>query len=261
MSPTTFDLKGTPQQNEIIRNALARTQFPFHLLLPKLKADTGRDLIPAEWEDLSRYAAALEAQKSKGGHAHIHEDGDTGHPIEMRERVLGLAWYSGKVTVDESLVNNPELAKEVFLSEGAHMIDFFYMTDAHREALFNALHGGEEAPAEHGHGWFDVGGYRSWAGEAFMGLFVRAFSDVQMTIPFDHPPTPYAIGRAREILLPEPEIKPNPDMAPYFATRSGKVFHDKHGRIPREATFTSYAEAEASGRRPCKTCKPQPEHG
>jgi hypothetical protein len=256
MSEHVFQLLGTAQQNAIIQDTLDRCTFPFVKLQPGLMASAGRDYIPVDWQDLSRYAAALEAQKAKNGHGHIHEEGDTADPVEFRERVLGLAWYSGRVTLEATLVSDPVLAAEVFLSEGAHMVDFFFMTDEHRRAIFNAFHGSEADAPEHGHGWFDVGGYRSWAGEAFMGAFVKAYSDFPVTIPFDHPPTDYAVQRIRQILTPElfpvPE-KPSNDV---YGTRRGKVFHDSHKGVPVEVEWPTAEAAVADGRRPCKTCKP-----
>jgi len=129
---TTFELAGTPAQNAVAQAALARCTFPFDVL--------SVDRIPVEWADLSRYAATVAEGKASGGHAHVHENGDTGHPVEARERVLGLAWYSGRVTLDTSLETDPTLAGEVLLSEGAHMLDFFWMTDRRRMVIYNALH-------------------------------------------------------------------------------------------------------------------------
>jgi hypothetical protein len=247
-----FELQGTPVQNAIVEDALRRCSFPFELLAPKLKADTGRNQIPVEWADLSRYAAQIATAKESGGHAHIHEGDDTGHPIEARERVLGLAWYSGKVSIEQALVSQPELAKEVFLSEGAHMVDFFLMSDEQRRLIFNALHGSEADVADHGNDWFDKGPYSSWAGEAFMGLFVKAFSDVQMTMPFEHPVTDYTIERAREVLLPAPDVP----TSPVYGSKRGRTYHDEHKGIARDIEWESAAEAEAAGRRACRVCRP-----
>lgn len=243
-----WDLRGTENQNRIIQEALDRTTFPFDVLLPGLQASVGRSYIPVEWEDLSRYNRVADAE----GHEHVHINGDTGHPIfreiEGRQRVLGLAWYSGKVSMDTSLEFDDELAFEVFLSEGAHMIDFFWMTQEHREAIWNALHVDaedsdhvtEEGEVGHGHSWFDVGGYYSWVGEAWMGLFVRAYSNVLVTIDFDHPPTDAAVREARLALTP------------YFQTRSGMV-HDRHRRM----VPVRYLSRIPDGYPRCGVCKPR----
>lgn len=219
MVPDILDLQGTERQKDVIRGALARSNFPWQILEPGLRARAGRSRIPVDWMDLSRWNAS-HAEAEGLPHAH----GDEAHTIERevggRQRVLGLAWYSGRVTLDISLVNNPELAGEVFMSEGAHMADFFYMTDAHRREIWNAFHPGTDgdiaadAPIHdghspsHGHSWFDVGPYRSWVGEAFMGAFVAAYSDFPVTIGFDHPVTDEVVRVTREQLTPAPIVPP-----------------------------------------------------
>ena len=196
--PSILVLQGTPGQQQVIRNALARSNFPWDILLPGLRARTGRSHIPVDWMDLSRWTAS-HAEAEGLPHAH----GDEAHTIEReidgRNRVLGLAWYAGRVTLDITLERNPELAGEVFMSEGAHMADFFFMTDPMRIAIYNAFHPTHEplpldtpihdghAP-HHGHSWFDVGSYGSWVGEAFMGAFTATYSNFPVTIVFHQAP-------------------------------------------------------------------------
>lgn len=310
-----FQLQGTQNQQRIIRETLDRTDFPWDRLRPLLRQTTGdRDYIPVEWADLSRYAGAAMKERKAGvagdarvaddGHAHDHdhghedmlfhahgsEDGDEWHAIGYRNQVLGLAWYSGRVSMSLTLESRPLLAAEVFLSEGAHMVDFFYMTDEQRRRVFNAFHGDPDVdPAPHGHDWFDVGSYWDFVGEAFMGGFVRAYSDVPVTIPFTHGATPQ-IGRwIREILTPElvdPPVPPSPPDAPapeeptvpepeapqdeseppseedegrldyVFGVEGSDVFHDQHHGVDEEVTWADARAALTSGRRPCKTCDP-----
>jgi hypothetical protein len=242
---TIWAPQGTASQVELVQQAVDRMTFPFDVLLPGLRAAVGRDTIPVDWADLSQWAGASAAASD-----HDHGDHDQPDPLEARGRVLGLAWYSGRVSLDVSLESDPELAVEVFASEGAHMVDFFWMTDAHRRAVWNALHSSaEDLPADahvtdatdlgHGHGWFDVGGYRSWVGEAWMGLFVRAYSDAPVTIPFDHPPTDAAVAEVRAALTP------------YFASSTGTV-HDQHRRIRP----VRYLAAVPAGAATCRVCRP-----
>lgn len=237
-------LQGSDDQREIAGSALERCTFPFGSIGGDDRA------IPVEWQDLSRYASTTAEKSLERGHEHIHENGDIGHPIEARNQVLGLAWYSGRVTLDRSLILDPELAGEVLLSEGAHMLDFFWFEDAQRIAVWNALHPDAEdlpldSPVEDGvilggsEGWFDVGPYRSWVGEAWMGLFTRAYSDFDVTIPFDRPPTDEAVSHLRKSLTP------------YFTTTSG-VVHDQHrGLTPVQHLLEIPTDA-----RRCKICKP-----
>ena len=233
-----WQLNGTTHQNALTDAAIRRCTFPFSEVAPRI--------IPVDWQDLSRYNMLESAE----GHHHVHMNGDIGHPVEARNRVLGLAWYSGRVTLDVSLSNDPELAAEVFLSEGAHMLDFFWFEDTHRMAVWNALHpDAEDLPldtnVEDGtviggtEGWFDVGPYRSWVGEAWMGLFVRAYSDVPVTIPFDRPPHDEAVAYVRS------------QLTPWFSTRSG-IVHDQHrGQKP-----VAWHAALPADRRLCRVCKP-----
>lgn len=301
--PSILELQGTLSQQAVVATAIARSNFPWDILLPGLQAKTGRTKIPCDWMDLSRWNAS---HADANGLPHAH--GDEAHTIEReideRQRVLGLAWYAGRVTLDLSLEHNPELAGEVFLSEAAHMADFFYMTDEHRRRIWNAFHPndppiqpgqsfGDGVHIGHNHSWFDVGSYRSWVGEAFMGAFTKAYSDFPVTIPFDHPVSPDVIRTTQDTLTPglfvpvppvppavEPDVPeaepipnppedepeaPAPDVpapkpgAPYYAGKSSrKIFHDSHKRIAPVRTFDSFQDALDAGFRPCKTCDPKP---
>lgn len=230
-----WNLVGTANQNAIVQDALNRCDFPFQWLESELRSEVGKTQIPVEWADLSRYGQAEAMDVPRHGADHDHDEqelthfhvedpetGDKAHGIGFRNRVLGLAWYSGKISLEVTMELQPELAKEVFLAEGAHMVDFFYMNDEHRRGVWNAVHTDvEDLPAGiniedgidlgHGHGWFDVGGYYSWVGEAFMGLFIKAFSDLPVTIHFHHPATPEAARETREAFLgtetPEPPVE------------------------------------------------------
>lgn len=253
-----WDLLGTAQQQGIINEALDRCSFPFDALAPGLLASVGRTTIPVEWADLSVYAADVEQAWAGEGHSHVHGDGDKADVLAVRTadgraRVLGLAWYSGKVSIDTSLVAQRELAGEVFISEAAHMVDFFLMSDVQRVGMWNALHWPNEqlepgAPIEdgsdlgHGHGWFDVGGYYSFVGEAFMGAMVLTYSTYRVTIPFDHPTSHEATYRVRAVLTP------------YFAADG--VVHEPHSRVPATRWYASAEQAASSGTPMCMTCFP-----
>lgn len=263
MAYDIFDLRGTEEQNNIILDALRRTDFPFELLKPKLFETNSRTKIPVEWDDLSVYGIRTQDEERLAA-----------TPIEYRERVLGLAWYSGMVTIEQDLVSEPELAKEVFLSEGAHMVDFFYMTDEHRIGIWNALHPSsahlapgtsikDAANLGHGHGWFDIGSYEEWAGEEFMGLFVKSFSDVGLTISFVHDWDQDAIAQVRNALVPTPASPQPPVEQPvgpiataYFSGKNSKIYHDSHKGILGINFYATEEEALAAGLRPCKVCKP-----
>jgi len=243
-----WEVRGTPAQNSIVEAALAACDFPFQRLLPKLQAEKNKSTIPVEWADLTAYGAQLAEAAAVGRHEHIHKGDDLGHQVhhpQNRAQVLGLAWYSGKVSLDLSLEAEPLLAQEVFLAEGAHMVDFFYMADEHRAYISAALHDFNDD--EHGHGWFDVGSYREWVGESFMSVFIRSFApSIPVTIPFVHMAAGDDARLIRSALL-GPKV---------FAVPFGKVFHDSHRlRFPAR-WFVSRDEAVRQGLRPCGVCRP-----
>ncbi len=272
---TVWEYRGTPSQVAIARQTFDACSFPWEKMRDGIVAACGGAfcLVVVEWADLSRYAAARGAQSA----THDHDHGV--HPVERRGRVLGLAYYPqparqfpGKVVLDNSLEAEPALAAEVALSEGAHMVDFHALTNAHRIAIWNALHPGAEqdipdgvqvvdgADLGHGHSWFDVGGYYEWLGEAWMGLFVRAFSPYPVTINFSHPPTDEAIAAVQALFLP-PAVPPV--VLPTVRGKSrGKVYHraDAHPlwfRLPGATVeWATPAAARAEGRRACRLCDP-----
>ncbi len=151
------------------------------------------------------------------------------------------------------------------------MVDFHALTNAHRIAIWNALHPGAEQdiPADvpvadgvdlgHGHSWFDVGGYYEWLGEAWMGLFVRAFSPYPVTINFSHPPTDEAIAAVRALFLP-PAVVPSVRGKARSAVYHRADAHPWWFRLPgRTVDWSTAADARAAGRRPCRLCRPDGE--
>lgn len=274
-----WEPRGTESQRALAVHAIARVQgFPWQWLAEGLRIDTGRRSIPIEWADLSRWgqepaaasqpanwdkgypppeAPAEATHHREGEHHHVHEGADKAHVVEHRSRVLGLAWYSGKVQVEQSLKSDPELATEVLLAEGAHMVDFFYMSPRQRALVYAAFHGGVIGPHAD-HGWFDERGnatYWSFVGEAFMAGFTAAFAP---TVPITLTSFDHAIDAEVARLIREALLDPS-----YFGLPESRVFHDDH-RCVRSAlalTWRTYEEALAVGREPCRTCKPRPERG
>lgn len=213
-----FTLNGDTRQQEILQAGIDACDFPFDKLQPSL-AKEGKTSINVSWEDLSRYSAQW-GEKTADDHQHFH-DGDAElspviREVEGRARVLGLFYLPPytKIVLDSSLVNNPVLAQEVFLAEAAHAVDYHFMTNEHRVAVWNAVHPGEELATDaqihesgdldHGHSWFDGGaGYSTWVGETFMELFVAAFApSIPVTIRLGHNVTAEAAVLVREALVP-----------------------------------------------------------
>lgn len=287
-----WNLRGNATQNALVQQALAACDFPFERLVPSLNRE-GKTHINVDWQDLSRYTAS-----DGKGHDHIHDGDAVAHPVERvvegRRRVLGLFYLPPytRIVLDFGLVNHPMLAQEVFLAEGAHAVDYHYMTAEHRRAFVNSVHN-ESLPPGHsvadgvafrldGHtcSWFDVGSYSWWVGEAFMEGFIEAYSNIPVSIKLNHPVGPEDRNTIREALTPtpvappepapeptpepEPQPEPTPEPEPEARFYRGKtkkkkstIFHDKHGRIEPDEWFSSLDEATASGLRACKTCKPK----
>lgn len=194
---------GTTQQQGLVSEALARCDFPWDALSASLAAE-GKTAIRVDWEDLSR------AVGDAATHA-VTRDADGS------ARTLGLFYLppNTRVVLDVSLTASPELAWEVMLAEAAHAVDYHYLTDGMRVAVWNAVHGdsddlgpGAAVPdsgdISHGHSWFDGrAGYATWVGEAFMQVFVAAFAPtVPVTIQLAHPVTAEAAATVRDALMP-----------------------------------------------------------
>lgn len=249
-----WDLSGlTEKQRAIITRALDLTDFDFTVLLPGLVVQRSKTTIPVEFIDMAPYERRLDGS----AHQHVHAGEDLGHPItrdiEGRRAVLGLAWYSGKVSVALRLEDQPDLAMEVFLAEGAHMVDFFYMTPEHREQIFAIYHVGDAAP--HDHGWFEETGndlYWSWVGESFMYGFIAAFSKVHGTNDsFIHRTTPEIGQRIRDVL-----VRPAPIVRRVRSTIYHRMggWHERQIPDAMQEGLASEEAALALGFRRCKSC-------
>lgn len=261
----------TVEQRAIIESAVARCDFRFDQLAPKLAADTGRTSIPVTWEDLSAFGA----RALPGVAAAVTEEGARQHGGDAHRRAtLGLFYYSGRIVVDRGLVARPELAAEVFLAEAAHAVDRFWLTPDMRRAIWQVWHPGEQTDHhDRVHGWTVP--FSEWAGEmdqpggtevgyfdsgveAWMSAFTRAFApSVQVTMEgaFAHRTTGDMAARIRDIVQPAPE--PVPD--PFYAARWGVAFHRAdlgHWWVPRIRTFPTRDAAIGAGLRPCKLCQP-----
>jgi hypothetical protein len=257
-----WDLRAlNTMQREIIQGALDATRFNFAALIPGLEAQVRRNTIPVLFSDLTKYRVTDEgAEIVHGAHGdvgHSHDPVSGLHVIERefdgRMRVLGLAWYSGKVEVELTLQSTPLLAQEVFLAEGAHMVDFFFMRPEHRERIFAAYHA-DAAP--HDHGWFEETGntdYWSWVGESFMYGFIAAFSEIQGTgDEFIHRTTPEIGLKIREILQPPMKVARHVKSSIYH--RIGG-WHERQIADAVQEPFLTPGDAEAVGLRRCKTCR------
>jgi hypothetical protein len=295
--PELFDPSALSLEwHRVVADAFALGPYPWHTLSDGLLGKTGRTRIPLDVADLSRWGAQA-AQAADDGdvltrrvvgvdhddaHDKLHAAG--AHLVVFRRRALGLAWYSGRVTLEQTLAGDPALAAKVLWFELAHMVHFFGLTPDQERAIFAAFHAGEVT--EHGHGSpedlfgdVDRTGYWHQVGEAWMVAFAGAVAGISPgpdSGGFAHRTTPEVLADVRRI-LPEPEppdLAPEPpDLAPeppdvapetpelaepYFGLARSPVFHDEHRGVTADARWATYADAVDAGRRPCRVCRPRP---
>lgn len=268
-------------QDPWLRPAIDMFAFPWEKMVPGLMRQVGRDYIPVQLSDLSRYSA-----RGHGTHTHVPGDRDVAHPIQHRSRVLGLYWLSVKVEVEQSLKGQPLLLAEVLGAELGHGVDYAMLTEFDQISIAAALH--PNGPDEHT--WWEVKDYQEeynrLLGETFMEVFCRAYApDLPITMLLDHPVTAKAIQLTREILTPElvapaPPITPvepapvepepaplppgggdsGPGSSPFFAIVGSTVVHDSHmwkGGKTKKVYYDRLSDAIDAGLRPCRVCKPK----
>lgn len=250
MKSGCFQLEGDASDQALLAAALNRGRFPWDRLVPGLVQQVGRDYVPVKFSDLSRFTQGR-IFGDGDDHAHDHH-ADGYHTLEVRRRVLGLFWLDHRIEVDVSLRDEPELLAEVVWSEVAHCIDYALLTDEQRVAIAAAFH--VHSGADH-HLWWEKADYsaeyRDLIGEAFMAAICQAYTDIEPTIILSHHATE-AVGLAvKRIITPDLVVDP------FFGKTGKSTFHDKHRGVPRDLTFPTYEAAIASGRRPCRICRPK----
>jgi hypothetical protein len=209
-----FDLTAlTRQQADVLVPALHACTFPTGRITNMSGAT-----VPVDVADLSRFSESLDVN----GHGHAHEDGEHAHllgePVHAQASIvtgrrapLGLYWLptpgfpAGRIEVGAAAMASPELAREVLLAEAAHAVDYGAMTDSQRtriSALFDWIGAGEQPL-----GWFEELGeesYWSFRGEAWMSLFISAYSDLPQPLKARQPWTwsydDADVRRVRQIL-------------------------------------------------------------
>ena len=187
-----FLLTGTAQQIAIVAEALDKIKFPWErLTFPKEPVEIG-------WKDLNNgLYRSMDIKK--------HESGTLGI-IEGRKYTLGIFYtHSGRIYIDNYLVNYPEIAQSTVSAEIAHAVDYFLpLTDSQRNEIMALMHGG--STVEHGHSWwekYDYGAeYYTLVGESFMQAFTVAYSDMPFgnASDFTHSITPEQAPALRKIL-------------------------------------------------------------
>lgn len=204
---------------QVLQEALNACDYPFS----RIRRKTGTR-IPVTVSDLSRYATDPKATHEhytadNGDSAHgltgeIYDDTQPGRGrVGTRRAALGLFWLptiaheAGRVEVDHRCFDQPNLAREVFLAEAAHAVDYGAMSVEQRRMIYAAYHEGSETPHDN-HGWFEESGsdnYWAWVGESFMSGFMRAFAPslprpLETAQPWIHPTTSGIADTIRTIL-------------------------------------------------------------
>ncbi len=244
---TPWNITGTPRQQEILREALDRIKFPWAELSLPGQPEMG-------WRDLNGSDEWWKSSVPKGARLHgdaLH-DGDVPHGIEViragRRMTAGVYFpKSARIFVDTSLEPDPEFAMSVVGAEVAHAVDEDLITDAQRNAIMELWHKG----GDDGHTWWEKSDYNAeydnLGGEAFMGEFVKAYSDLPFdATQFGHHDAGCEPADIRRILGIE-----RTDTSQFVRYGRSKVYHrmshyDRPG-IP---------VPDITGYRRCKTCKP-----
>ncbi len=151
-----FEYVGTTEHVHLISRALAQGNYPFE----HMARHPG--VITIEVTDLSSYGARAAGDHDHVDHVHTEEYDLLGY----RGRVLGLFWYSGKIQIDISLVDDYPLFGEVLWSELAHAVDRFELDPERRRKIWALFHYGQTETSEHSasHGWFETP-FSEWTGE------------------------------------------------------------------------------------------------
>lgn len=196
-----FQINGTPEEQALIRQGLAKIHFPWDALRPALQ-QANLPKITIEFADLSSYGLLLttiddqrlqsaiippeerphyhegdESGEDGSDHSHIlWSDQTAGLPEEGRHYVAGLAWH-GKLQVEQKLFSDPTTAIVVLSSELAHEIDFFYCEPKNlHDALLDLLFSSQTHTKEW---WWGVYSTDYWGqpGESWMAGFGIAYLD------------------------------------------------------------------------------------
>jgi PKD repeat protein len=137
-----FEFMGTPVDQALLRSAFDDLHYPWGSMKPGLQR-VGLSKVRVEFADLSWAGAALETADGEkltrvtvGGDA--SEDDDHTHVVwggmipgvggDVAHYVVGLAWTSGLLQIEQSIKSNTALVKQVVGFEGAHHTDFFYVS-------------------------------------------------------------------------------------------------------------------------------------
>lgn len=252
-----FTLSGTTQQKTIVKDALDKIFFPWDkLTFPREPVEIG-------WRDLNSGSfLASKVKKHQGPHPGGEDKPDyIQGVVEERKYTLGVFYTgSGRIYIDNRLVNYPEIAAATVSAEIAHAVDYFLpLTDAQRKKIMTLMHMGNDQ--EHGHSWWeklDYGlEYYDLVGEAFMQAFTVGYSDIPFgnADDFTHGIKLEDAPELRKIMgVERTDYVPTEIMTEYEVFGQSKVYHRmSHYKKPgRDGTIIT----DPTGYRPCKVCRP-----
>lgn len=171
-----FSARGTAAQTALIRSAVDRCNFRFDVLAPGLRDQTGQTAIDVSF---ARLGAGVGGWASSDGSIQISSD----------------------LSADD--------AQAVFLMEAAHAVDFFWLADPQRKAIYAAFH----AAGADSHQWFGSTDYFSQVGEAWTTAFVWATSDLRPDAHnYTHATDAAVAGAVRAVLGGTPVPPPPPPL-------------------------------------------------
>ncbi len=202
----TWNLTGTERQQAIVKDALDAIKFPWERIkLPRNPTEIGwRNLNDGTYNQAPNPAVdqALKVRKHEGHDPAPRKHGDEDHskpkdpaahpdveiePLygavdgEGRKYIMGIFYPgSGRIYIDNALVNYPAHARATVSAEIAHAVDeFLPLSDAQRTKIIELLH--PDGPDQHT--WWEKVSYGdeyyTLVGESFMILFTYAYSDIE----------------------------------------------------------------------------------
>lgn len=267
----TWNLTGSENQQQIVREALDKIKFPWDRLnLPNEPTEIG-------WRDLND-GSILAAPASEGHHhegERHHGEGDKPEPLfgeikfgkdqQARKMILGVFYPgTGRIYVDTRLEQRPAVAQSTVSAEVAHAVDeFLPLTDQQRTEIMALVH--PFGPDEHT--WWEKQDYSaeyfSLVGETFMILFTYAYSDLpfESASSFVHAGDPKMGDDIRRIMAIE---RTDSAAERLHGLRGYKTYHKpkhylsrwkaKPTMAPRILDFEDRTKAEAEGYRACRRC-------
>jgi len=250
-----FDLIGSAQQVDIIKQAIDKIHFPWDRIRPP------GGVFKIGWANLNSGTGLYKVNNER--HHKGHNDGPQAinGTLHGREYVMGVFYpHNGDIYLDSKLVLYPHLAQATVSAEMAHLVDeYLPLTEAQRHDLHKLMHLDGLIPRSEGAGyWFERVDYSteyfSLPGEFFMAQFTLAYSDMPFDAgSFSHSMPKSSIPRVRQIIgIERTDLVPAPPKVTYKRLGTGKTYH----RLTHYPAKPGKQITDTTGLYPCKTCKP-----